>query len=194
MHNERTGTTSRGGTGTEPARRFAVDALPLLPGFPILIFHHARELERDEMEPRNVSPLWACGCVCVCSRVSPVLVSAWARACARVSAARALNGLGEGGGLVPRWGPEGPRARGRKRHQDQEVIRAARKGRVRGEGGATFCTSTDHAMPAWKDGHDYSTSGVHPFRFSPLHSYNIYLGISVSTFSLLPMPPPRLTI
>jgi len=89
---------------------------------------------------RETFPL--CVCVCVCSRVSPV--DAWVRACARVRARAHRMVRERETDWVPRWGPGGPRARERKRHQDQGYSGGA-KGCVRGEGGATFCTSAGHA-------------------------------------------------
>lgn len=120
-------------------------------------------------------------CVCVFAREPSACrcVGARVRPCA---CTRARNGPGEGSGLVPRWGPGGPRARRRKRHQDQRVIRAARRGRIRGEGGATFCRPCRRG----KMGTIIRHQGVHPFRSSPFHSYDIYLGISVSPSSPCP--------
>lgn len=131
------------------------------------------------MEPRNVSLLCACGCVCVFSRVSPVFVGARVRSCA---CTRARNGPGEGSGLVPRWGPGGPRARRRKRHQNQGVIRAARRGRVRGKGGATFCTSAGHAgVERWA--RLFDIRGSTPF--APLRSIR-----TIYTWVYPSLPPP----
>jgi hypothetical protein len=147
--------------------------------FPYIDFPPRRVLDRDGTEPRSVFPPVVRVGVCVGGGRRGRARTFVRRACAGVRARdRARNDPGEGGKWVRTWmeGPEGPRGRARAkkrcRTSEKGVARGGCEGgRVCGEGGATFCTSTLAWMAAWrKMGTIIRHQGAHPFRSSLLHS------------------------
>ena len=100
-------------------------------------------------------------------------MDAWMRACACVRA-RARGTVRE---RETDWYPGG--VQGVRMHKEGRDIRTRRlHGRCEGDAfdekvGLPFAPPP--AMPAWKDGHDYSTSGSPPFSFLFVpDSYNTY--------------------
>lgn len=130
-------------------------------------------------------PLYVHVGVYVYSRVSPVLVGAWMRACARVRARARAERPGKGKRIGTQVGSGGPACTRKEETPGPEGYTGGAKG-MRSRRRWGHLLHLHRPCQRGKMGTIIRHQGVHPFRSSPLHSYNIYLDVSVSSFSILP--------